>query len=202
MGEWEKAGELWSTSGNSPWFCVIPMEEWDVDEEEVLKDFDEELGDKRQELVYRSPARINAFQVFIGIEMDKDAIIRKLEECLLTEKEYALGWEKWMDFEDKFETWEIQLVNSDEEEGEGECPLYFEEDEEEEEDEEDEEEKEEIPKKSERSTRSNTTKEDKASERKSAKGNSKQKSKKRHRGEEGEKPKKSSNHADKKRKTK
>lgn len=51
MGEWEKAGEIWSLDGDSEWLCNIPESEWLGDPEKIKRDFAEGVGDKRQEIV-------------------------------------------------------------------------------------------------------------------------------------------------------
>jgi hypothetical protein len=43
--------------------------------------------------------------VIIGIDMDKEAIINKLESALLTEDELALGEKAWLEFKDPFPVW-------------------------------------------------------------------------------------------------
>jgi hypothetical protein len=83
---------------------VGPSHEWlclDVDEvvkgqsEEVkanvLKDFDGEYGDRRQEIV------------LVGLGLDAAALKKGLDQCLVTEKEFKGGPEKWAEFEDPFE---------------------------------------------------------------------------------------------------
>jgi hypothetical protein len=51
MGEWEKAGDVWSMEGASEWFCNTPEEEWTGNPERIRQDFVEGVGDKRQEIV-------------------------------------------------------------------------------------------------------------------------------------------------------
>jgi hypothetical protein len=51
MGEWEKAGEVWSLEGASQWFCDLPEEEWPGNPERIKQDFADGVGDKRQEIV-------------------------------------------------------------------------------------------------------------------------------------------------------
>lgn len=50
--------------------------------------------------------------VFIGIKMDKDAIIEMLDNCLLTDQEHASGEKVWINFSDPFPVWEVQSSNN------------------------------------------------------------------------------------------
>lgn len=56
-----------------------------------------EVGDCRQELV------------FIGIGMDEIALYDSLQECLLTDEEFALGIEAWKQFQDPFPEWNMSV---------------------------------------------------------------------------------------------
>merc|ERR1712176_1334974 len=49
--------------------------------------FDETWGDRRNQIV------------FIGKELNKDELIKELDECLLNDEEMALGPEEWAEFE-------------------------------------------------------------------------------------------------------
>jgi len=104
-GEWEKAGNITQTRGTSEWYCEMSEDKWDVPKEVALTQFADGVGDKRQEMV------------FIGIAMDKEQILFRLEECLLTKEELGLGPGLWEDqFEDKFEDWECQFESEEDHE--------------------------------------------------------------------------------------
>ena len=77
-GEWSQAGAVLRFTVGGPWYASLPDEAWPEDEQDrlaVLKDFVEPHGDRRQELV------------FIGIDMNKDALHKALEDCLLEDHE-------------------------------------------------------------------------------------------------------------------
>jgi hypothetical protein len=57
----------------------------------VLKDFEGEFGDRRQEIV------------LMGIGLDVAALKDGLDACLLTEKEFEAGPEKWSEYDDPFQ---------------------------------------------------------------------------------------------------
>eukprot|EP01096_Ripella_sp_DP13-Kostka_P007012 TRINITY_DN2551_c0_g1_i1.p1 TRINITY_DN2551_c0_g1~~TRINITY_DN2551_c0_g1_i1.p1 ORF type:complete len:466 (-),score=199.71 TRINITY_DN2551_c0_g1_i1:72-1469(-) len=101
IGDWSHAGVLFDVKGTMPWFGCFTEEEWkEVDEEmkaRVLTDFDadESIKDRRQEIV------------FIGVHMDRASIEARLDACLLTDEEYALGPEAWASFPDPFEEWTL-----------------------------------------------------------------------------------------------
>lgn len=58
-----------------------------------LESFSEKYWDRRQEMV------------IITIEDNKDFLIKKLNECLLTDEEFEKWPDFWKDFEDKFPKW-------------------------------------------------------------------------------------------------
>ena len=78
---WALAGKHFELKQYAAWWSSLPRGEWPTDQKqvaEILKDYaDDEMGDRRQELV------------FIGVNMDREAITRLLDGCLLTETEMA-----------------------------------------------------------------------------------------------------------------
>ncbi len=54
-------------------------------EPELVKRWDVEYGDRMTELV------------FIGMNMDEEEIIKGLDQCLLTDEEMKLDWDKFND---------------------------------------------------------------------------------------------------------
>lgn len=79
---WAQAGGVSELSVGGYWWTAIPRDQWGVPEGELPTDpsrWDERFGDRRQELV------------FIGQHMDEDYIRAALDQCLLTEEEFARG---------------------------------------------------------------------------------------------------------------
>ena len=104
MGDWSQAGIMLAFNCGGPWLSETPRDQWpiaddDVDADDHLlsleKDFQGEFGDKRQELV------------FIGINYDRAAIEKALNDCLLTDEELAqfVANGGHLDAEDNFEFW-------------------------------------------------------------------------------------------------
>ncbi len=94
---WHHAGAAVTLEPSAPWMATIPREQWDLDAEEVadLDDrWDPLLGDRMTELV------------FIGIDMDHDAITASLDTCVLTGDEIELGFTGWADLADSLPMWE------------------------------------------------------------------------------------------------
>jgi len=90
---WSQAGCSISLSPHGCWWAAVPQDDLPSDaaeREEVLGDFIEPYGDRRQELV------------FIGIDMDQPVIESALIECLLTNEEMAIGSASWSELEDPF----------------------------------------------------------------------------------------------------
>ena len=80
MFHWTHAGRHFEIKQHSPWWATHPRSQWATNEREAVeiqKDFEGEMGDRRQELI------------FVGINMDVIAMTKLLDECLLTTTEMA-----------------------------------------------------------------------------------------------------------------
>jgi G3E family GTPase len=93
-GEWSQAGGVLRFTVGGPWYAALPAEAWPEDKaqrEDILKDFQGEDGDRRQELV------------FIGIDFNQQALTEALDACLVQEGEDGDGGA--VNFVDPFATW-------------------------------------------------------------------------------------------------
>lgn len=96
VGDWSQAGAVCRNGLAGRWWATVPQEHWPKDSESIAaikKNWDEEVGDARQELV------------LIGIDMDEAALRRMFDACLLTDREMTLGPRAWRTFKDPFPTW-------------------------------------------------------------------------------------------------
>jgi G3E family GTPase len=103
-GEWSQAGAVCRQQAAGLWWAATNQQDWPEDVEtrrDLLKDFTEPFGDRRQELV------------LIGIHMNQHAITAQLEACTLTDAEMALGSERWTQFDDPFPQWQIEEDTQD-----------------------------------------------------------------------------------------
>lgn len=83
MGSWSTAGAMLTLGSEMPWFCQIPDEDWQADEQTMISikaDFEGPWCDRRQEIV------------FIGEGLDVKGLTKALDECLLGKKEMK-EWE-------------------------------------------------------------------------------------------------------------
>jgi G3E family GTPase len=99
VGQIGVAGKLAEISPAGKWWAAVPKSQWDLDDAETLEDikknWTDPYGDRRQELV------------FIGTDIDKDAIKQRLEGCLLTDDEYQKGPDVWKTYTDPIHPWEL-----------------------------------------------------------------------------------------------
>jgi hypothetical protein len=99
---------LWSQAGGQAtyrcagfWWVSAPKSGWPErieDRRQILDNFVEPFGDRRQELV------------FIGIGLDVAALTAKLDACLLTDEEFEAGPSDWEGLPDPFPGWQIQAA--------------------------------------------------------------------------------------------
>ncbi len=96
VAEWSQAGNGCQLEAQGTWWIHTPASEWPEekdDRDEILRDWHETLGDKRQELV------------LFGRGVDEVRVRAALEACLLTQAEFALSEADWALFEDPFPPW-------------------------------------------------------------------------------------------------
>ena len=95
-GQWNQAGGIARYGFAGMFWKAVPRERWPEDEEyrqSILANWHEPFGDMRQELV------------FIGQNLDKEAFIQALDNCLLSEQELLAGREYWEQLDDPFPAW-------------------------------------------------------------------------------------------------
>jgi len=84
--EWSQAGGACNHQPAGLWWADIPPAEWPTDTEaleDIGRHWHDDIGDRRQEIV------------IIGREMDETVLAARLDACLLTDDEMALGREGW-----------------------------------------------------------------------------------------------------------
>ncbi|MDY7103240.1 MAG: GTP-binding protein [Actinomycetota bacterium] len=95
---WHQAGPSVTFEPAARWLAATPRADWDVEPDELTDieaRWDPLVGDRVVELV------------FIGIELDRDAITAALDEAVLTADEIAAGPDAWATFRDPLPPWEI-----------------------------------------------------------------------------------------------
>ena len=96
-GQWSQAGGIARYGFAGMFWKAIPEKNWPTDEEylaSIKKSWVEPFGDMRQELV------------FIGQNLDQNAMTQALDDCLLSEDELLRGKEYWTSLQDPFPVWE------------------------------------------------------------------------------------------------
>ena len=99
VGQISIAGKLAEISPAGKWWAAVEKNQWDFEDQEmfdfVKENWQEPYGDRRQELV------------FIGTGIDKDAITKRIESCLLTDDEFKQGPDVWKTYSDPIHAWEL-----------------------------------------------------------------------------------------------
>ncbi len=96
-GQWSQAGGIARYGFAGMFWRSVPKKDWPTDEESlktIRENWVEPFGDMRQELV------------FIGQNLDKEAMIQALDDCLVTEDDMLKGEEFWTSLEDPFPPWQ------------------------------------------------------------------------------------------------
>jgi G3E family GTPase len=98
-GQLSQAGGALTHGGAGQWWAATPRDHWPDDPQRIAaieNEWEGSYGDRRQEIV------------FIGIKMDEAAFRLRLDECLLTDQEYAAGAIAWLSFDDPFPVWRLE----------------------------------------------------------------------------------------------
>jgi len=95
LGELSQAGAIVRTEGLGYWWANVPSDRWPNDpfwRQSLKKNWNEMYGDRRQEIV------------FIGVNMDQDAITAQLDACLVPGKP-GMQISEWAGLADPFPEW-------------------------------------------------------------------------------------------------
>ena len=95
-GQWSQAGGIARYGFAGMFWSSVPVNSWPTDEESIntiREQWEDPFGDKRQELV------------FIGQSLDEDAMLKALDNCLLSEEELLKGESYWETLDDPFPPW-------------------------------------------------------------------------------------------------
>ena len=95
LGELSQAGAIVRTEGLGFWWANVPADRWPDDpfwRQSLKKNWNALYGDRRQEIV------------FIGTDMDQDAIKARLDACLVSGKP-GMHIAEWAGLADPFPTW-------------------------------------------------------------------------------------------------
>ncbi|MBM3692974.1 MAG: GTP-binding protein [Actinobacteria bacterium] len=105
MALFSQAGGVVRLDPVGTWWAASPDDEWPEDpleRVEILAGWDGRFGDRRQEIV------------FIGQDLDPDALTRDLDAALLTDVELVEDFEGWCDLDDPFPEWVLSSEGDDE----------------------------------------------------------------------------------------
>ncbi|MFI3308736.1 zinc metallochaperone GTPase ZigA [Ewingella allii] len=95
-GNWSQAGGIARYGLAGIFWKALPERDWPQDEEtraHIMEKWQEPFGDMRQEIV------------FIGQNLNKEEIVRRLDDCLLSVEQMAEGIDRWLEMADPFPEW-------------------------------------------------------------------------------------------------
>jgi G3E family GTPase len=95
-GNYSQSGGIMRHGPAGLWWAAVEPDRWPESEEDreyILSNWDQDVGDCRQQIVY------------IGQAMDSAVAKAQLDACLLTDAELALGPDAWLAFNDPFPSW-------------------------------------------------------------------------------------------------
>ncbi|PVY70078.1 G3E family GTPase [Tamilnaduibacter salinus] len=96
-GNWSQAGGIARHGFAGMFWKAVPETNWPQDpayRQAIMDSWEEPFGDMRQELV------------FIGQNLDRSAITRRLDGCLLDDRQLLAGRSFWQTLNDPFPAWE------------------------------------------------------------------------------------------------
>lgn len=96
VGELSQAGAIVRNQALGFWWAAVPKERWPASpawREDIVKHWDPVYGDRRQELV------------FIGTDMDIDALCARLDACLVEAGGDVKATAAWCNLSDPFPVW-------------------------------------------------------------------------------------------------
>ncbi|MBN01403.1 MAG: hypothetical protein CMJ77_20000, partial [Planctomycetaceae bacterium] len=97
-GLWQQAGLIGDLQCGGQWWSAVPVEEWPDDPDftsEMEEISVEPYGDRRQEIVV------------IGHDLEEADFRRRLNQCLLTDEEFAAGPDVWAGYDDPIPEWTL-----------------------------------------------------------------------------------------------
>ncbi len=104
VSSWSQAGSSFTVGAFGKWYSAMPQEEWPTDtafKDQMQEDWSEQFGDRKNQIV------------FIGQDMDKEAILDALNFALLDEEEQKIPRSEWLNFIDPFP--EYNIIQSEQE---------------------------------------------------------------------------------------
>ena len=99
MADWSHAGRAFTLEPAAVWWADLDRDEWPDDPDvraEIDLSWDAATGDRRQEIV------------FIGRYMNQSELRDRLDACLLTDAEMALGSGAWHRLPDPLPAWDVE----------------------------------------------------------------------------------------------